>query len=107
MNAQILEEVTQGRFGSKVLLRLIVPRAVKVIAFCLILTLLFWLMLLENYAWLFLSLGAISGLVIFWALRFRGNRFGENQGKEDHKRLPEVRSLAEPEETKRTSPVED
>jgi hypothetical protein len=65
------------------------------------------LMLLENYAWLFLSLGAISGLVIFWVLRFMENRFGVSPGKEVYSNPPAVRNLTESEEIKPISRVED
>jgi hypothetical protein len=45
--------------------------------------------------------------MIFLALRFFENRFGESQEKEDHNRSPEVRNLAESEEIKQANAVED
>jgi len=107
MNVQILDEIIQGRFGSKALFRLIVSRIIKTVALCLILTSLLWLLLLEDYALLFLSLGAISGLVIFWTLRFMENGLRGNQEKEDHNKSPEVVDLAEPKKTNQISTVKD
>jgi hypothetical protein len=79
MNVQILDEIIQGRFGSKALFRLIVSRIIKTVALCLIFTLLLWLLLLEDYVLLFLSLGVISGLMIFWMWRFMENGLRGNQ----------------------------
>jgi hypothetical protein len=107
MNVQILDEITQGRFGSKALFRLIVSRIIKTVALCLIFTSLLWLLLLEDYALLFLSLGVISGLVIFWMWRFMENRFGGSRETEIPYRLPDVEELSEPKEAKQIRTVEN
>lgn len=106
MKTEILEELAKGRWGSK-LSRLILIRVVKFITVCLILILLFWLILLEDYSSLFFFLGAISGFLIFMALRFLENRFEETQNKEGFGKSQEVRKLAESEKTKRRSAIRD
>lgn len=106
MRAEILEDLAQGHLGSK-LRRLIFIRVVKFIAVCLILILLFWLVLTEDYSSLFFLLGGLAGFLSFLALRFLENRFGKNQKKEDSHSSPEVRKLAELKETKLKSSVKD
>jgi hypothetical protein len=101
MNAQILDEISQENFGSKALLRLIVLRIIKTVVLCLAFTSLFGLMLLEDYTWLFLSLVAISGLVIFWALRFVKNSLGGNKEAED----PYDTEAPEADEPEKTSQI--
>jgi hypothetical protein len=107
MKTEILEELAKGHLRSKVLLRLILVRIAKVIVICLILVLLSWLILLKNLAWSSFLLGAILGFLMFMALRFFENRFGESRNNEAHTGLPELKNLSDFEETKPTSAVKD
>ncbi len=107
MKKEILEELAKGHLGSGLLLRLVFKRGGKVVALYSILALLFYLLLLENYAWLFLLLGTVSGSVIFLTWRFFEKCFEENHHKKVYIESLEDRKLAEPEEIKRIGAVED
>jgi len=107
MKKEILEGLVKGRLGSGLLLRLVFIRGGKVVILYSILALLFYLLLLENYAWLFLLLGTVSGFVIFLTWRFFEKRFEESPNKKVYIESLEDRKPAEPEETKRISAVKD
>jgi hypothetical protein len=107
VKTQMTEELSRNPVGPKGVLRLMLFRAVKIIAACLVLTLLFSLVLLQNYAWLFLFLGAIFGLVIFLSLRFLENRFGDHQSREVSRKSPEVTSVVESEHSTPIGVVKD
>jgi membrane protein implicated in regulation of membrane protease activity len=107
MKKEILEELAKGHLGSGLLLRLVFIRGGKVVILYSILALLCYLLLLENYAWLFLLLGTVSGFVIFLTWRFFEKRFEENHREKVYIETLEDRKLAEPKETKRISAVED
>lgn len=102
-----MEEFTKGRLEPQALVHLVLTRTIKVIAVCLILTLICCLMLLKNYAWLFLSIGAVFGFAIFLFLRYMENRFGASEGKEIYSNPPAVRNLTEPKEINPIRKVED
>lgn len=106
MKTEILEELAKGNWSSKPR-RLILNRVIKFVIVCLILTLLFWLVLLEDYSTLFFLLGGVSGFLIFMSLRFLENRFGKEKLKEDSDDSPEVRKLASIEKTKQRNVVGD
>ncbi|MGB8657570.1 MAG: hypothetical protein WCE90_07260 [Candidatus Zixiibacteriota bacterium] len=106
MKTQMTEELSRNPVGPKGVLRLMLFRAAKIMAACLVLTLLFSLVLLQNYAWLFLFLGAIFGLAIFLSLRFLENRFGDDQKSESSGKSSEMTSLAQSEHTPPIGAVE-
>jgi len=106
MRAEILEDMAEGHLSSK-LRRLIFIRVVKFIVVCLILILLFWLILAEDYSSLFFLIGGVAGFLSFLALRFLENRFMKNQNKEDSQSSPEIRKLAELKEIKPKSSVKE
>lgn len=68
MKAQILEKLVQGHAGLGQITRLVFIRAIRVLVFSLISTLIVWLFWLENYAWGAFLLGAALGLLTFLAL---------------------------------------
>lgn len=68
MKAQILERLVQGHVGLGQIIRLLLIRVFRVLAFSLISTLIVWLFWLENYAWGAFLLGAALGLLAFLAL---------------------------------------
>jgi len=87
MKREILEDLATGHGGSK-LRRLIFYRIIKFITVCVILILLFWLVLVEDYTSLFFLLGGISGFLVFWVSRLLQN----NLRKEKLKESPEAKS---------------
>jgi hypothetical protein len=87
MKTEILNDLAKGSWDAK-LRHLVFIRVIKFITVCLILNLLFLLVLLEDYTSLFFLLGAVSGFLIFMALRFLENRFS----REHFKKEPEVNS---------------
>jgi len=106
MKADILEQLANGNWGSKARY-LVLNRVIKFIAVCLILILLFWLVLVEDYTSLFFVLGAVSGFFVFLTSRFLQNNFGNERPKKGPPDSPEVRKLASSEETRGRSAVGD
>ncbi len=96
MKPKTLEELTQGRMGSKAVVHLVIARTAQIIAFCLALVLVSWLVLLENYTWLSLLIGAISGSIIYAALRFFGNRLDSFPDRPNVEQSVGVSELVEP-----------
>lgn len=106
MKPEILEELSKGNWGSGPR-RLVLDRVVKFIAVCLILILLFWLILIEDYTSLFFLLGAMSGFLVFMISRFLQNNFGKERPKQGPADSPEVRKRASSAEARRKSAVGD
>jgi hypothetical protein len=106
MRTEILEELAQGNWGFKIR-RLVFTRMAKFVTACLILTLLFWLVLLEDYTTLFFLLGAISGFLIFMVMRFLENHFGGGRNKEAFGNSLEVKKLTQLDKTKPKSAIEN
>jgi hypothetical protein len=106
MKTETLEQLAKGNWGSKVRY-LVLNRVIKFIAVCLVLILVFWLILVEDYTTLFFLLGGALGFSIFVTLRFLESRFGKGGLKEDYGDSPEVRKVTPREETKRKSAVGD
>lgn len=106
MKTETLEQLAKGNWGSG-LRHLVLNRVIKFITVCLVMILVFWLILVEDYTSLFFLLGGVFGFLIFVVRRFLENRFGKERFKEDSDNSPEVRKVTPPEETKRKSAVGD
>ena len=102
MKAQILEKLVQGRAGLGQITRLVFIRAIRVLAFSLISTLIVWLFWLEDYAWGAFLLGAALGLLAFLALNSLKKRLNlqnlDASGREG--------DLTDPEDIRPDAPVE-
>ncbi len=61
MDYQVLQILNKKRFSSREVLSLVIFRVLKIVLFCLSLTLLFWFFLIRNYLLFTLFLGAILG----------------------------------------------
>lgn len=106
MKTETLEQLAKGNWGSG-LRQLVLNRVIKFITVCLVMILVFWLILIEDYTTLFFLLGGVLGFSIFITLRFLENRFGKGRLKGDSDDSPEVRKVTPLEETKRKSAVGD
>ena len=106
MKADILEQLANGNWGSKARY-LVLNRVISFIAVCLILILLFWLVLIEDYTSLFFLLGAVSGFFVFLTSRFLQNNFANKKTKENLPDSKEVTKLASLERSKGRSAVGD
>jgi len=76
MKAQILDKLVEGHQGLGQVIRLVFVRVAAVVAFGLVLTLIFWLFWLENYAWGAFLVGAALGLSVFLLLNSLKKRLG-------------------------------
>ena len=103
----MLEESTKEHSESKLLLYLVFTRMIKVIAVCLILTLIFWLLWLQEYVGGFFLLGASLGFLVFWVLSLLKHHLGYQQDKESSGVTEEVEKLADPKKIRSKTPVED
>ena len=98
MKREILEDLATGHGGSQ-LRRFIFYRVIKFITVCLILILLFWLVLTEDYTSLFFILGGISGFLVFLASRLlqnnsRKEKLTESSGaKSEPMKLPDLKQV--------------
>ncbi len=106
MKADILEQLANGNWGSKARY-LVLNRVIRFIAVCLILILLFWLVLIEDYTSLFFLLGAVSGFFVFLTSRFLQNNFANKRTKEGPPESKEITKLTSLEDTRRKSVVGD
>jgi hypothetical protein len=102
VKAQILEKLVQGHAGVRQIIRLVFIRVFTVMAFSLILTLIFWFFWLENYAWGAFLLGAALGLSAFLILNSLRKRLNlRNPVASDKERNP-----TDPEDIRPDAPVE-
>jgi hypothetical protein len=102
MKAQILDKLVDGRAGLGQVIRLVFIRVVAVMAFGLVLTLIFWFFWLEDYAWGAFLLGAGLGLLAFLALNSLRKRFNLQNPVGSDKEI----HLADPEDIRSDAPVE-
>jgi hypothetical protein len=102
VKAQILEKLVRGHAGVGQIIRLVLIRVFRVLAFSLISTLIVWLFWLENYTWGAFLLGAALGLLAFLALNSLRKRLNlRNPVASDKERC-----LTDPEDIRPDAPVE-
>ncbi|MCK4225172.1 MAG: hypothetical protein KAX39_08315 [candidate division Zixibacteria bacterium] len=107
MKDQILEKLIKERLGFDLFIRLVFTRMIKVMAVCLILTLIAWLLWLENYVWGSFLAGAVLGLLVFLILNFLKRHLGYQKAKESPGATNEAGNLTDPEEIRPKASVED
>jgi hypothetical protein len=106
MKTQILEKLVNGRGGVGQIIRLVFIRVFTVMAFSLVLTLIFWFFWLENYAWGAFLLGAALGLSAFLILNSLKKRWNL-LGREERSGVSEKEvNLTDPEHIKPEATVE-
>lgn len=106
MKAQILEKLLDGHAGVGPIIRLVFVRVLTVMTFGLILTLIFWLFWLENYAWGAFLLGAALGLSVFLMLNPLKRRLNLPKPHESSGASGEAGDLTDPRHIKPEAPVE-
>jgi|GEM_PF-1088591 len=106
MKAQILDKLVDGRQGLGQVIRLVFIRVVTVMAFGLILTLIFWLFWLENYAWGAFLLGAGLGLSTFLAVNSLKKRLNPPKPQESSGASDKAGDIANSGRIKSEAPVE-
>ncbi len=105
--APMSKEFTKEYSESKVLLRLVVTRAIKVIGACLIFGLVFWFLWLGEYAFGSFLMGAALGLLAFLISSFLRHRLTYRQVEQNLTQREGPQSLTNPEEIRPKAPVED
>lgn len=106
MKAQILEKLAQGRAGLGQITRLVFIRVFTVMAFSLVLTLIFWFFWLENYAWGAFLLGAALGFSVFLVLNSLKKRVGLPKQEGSPDASDTEADLTDPERIRSGAPVE-
>jgi hypothetical protein len=92
---------------SKLLLRLVLTRTVKVIGICLALTLIVWFTWLGKYTLGSFLAGAALAFLVFWVLSFLKHYLGYPQEKEGSGITEEIGKLTDPEEIRPKATVDD
>jgi hypothetical protein len=103
------KSATSGKesLESKLLLRLVLARTVKVIGICLTLTLIVWFTWLGKYTPGSFLAGAALGFLVFRGLSFLKHYWGATEEKEGSGLTEEIGKLTGPEETIPKATVED
>ena len=81
MDSRILEDLNKKRFNSPDVLRLIIFRVLRIVFFCLSLSLLLWFFLIQNYLLFTLLLGIVLGITAETLVNSRKN-FSNNSPSE-------------------------
>jgi hypothetical protein len=106
VKTQILEKLAQGRAGLGQITRLVFIRVFTVMAFSLVLTLIFWFFWLEYYAWGAFLVGAALGLSVFLVLNSLKKRLGLPKQDGSPGALDTEGNLTDPEDVRPDAPVE-
>ncbi|GAF96132.1 unnamed protein product [marine sediment metagenome] len=107
MKGRMLEESTKRHLESKRFLHLVFTRVIKVIAVCLALTLIVWLLWIGKFTFGSFLAGAAIGFLVFLILSFLKRHLGYQKAKESSDVTEEVGKLTDPEEIRPKAPVED
>ncbi len=107
MKAQLLDKLVDGNPQYGLFLHLIFIRAVRVIAFSLVLTLIVYLLWHGKFTLGAFLGGAASGFLVFSTLGYLKRRLSNRELKEGSCRSDDPGNLADPEEVRPTTPVKD
>ena len=83
MKGQMLEESTKRHLESKLQLRLVFIRTAKVVAVCLVLTLIVWLLWIGKFTLGSFLAGGSAGFLVFLILSFLKRHLGYQKAKEN------------------------
>ena len=106
MKAQILDRLVDGGVGAGPIIRVVFLRVFTVMAFGLVLTLIFWLFWLEDYAWGAFLVGAALGLSVFLALNSLKKRLSLPKQNESADTSDAEGELTDPRRVKSEASVE-
>jgi hypothetical protein len=107
IEARKSEESARQNLESKLLLRLVFTRTVKVMAICLTLTLIIWLLWLGKYTLGSFLAGAALGFLVFWVISFLKHRLEDQENKAGLSAAGQMGKLAGSEEMVSKAKVED
>lgn len=107
MKGRVLEESIKRHLESKRFLHLVFTRVIKVIAVCLVLTLIFWLLWIGKFTFGSFLAGAAAGFLVFLILCFLKRYLGNQKATESLGMTEEAGKLTDSEEIRPKAPVED
>ncbi len=107
MKYQKSGQPTGEHLESRLLLRLVLTRTVKVVAICLALTLISWFIWLGKYTLGSFLAGAAFGFLVLWVLSFLKRYLRYQPNKEGLNAAEEIGKLTDPEEIIPKAPVGD
>ena len=105
--SQMLEESTKRHLESKRFLHLVFTRVIKVIAVCLALTLIVWLLWIGKFTFGSFLAGAAVGFLVFLILCFLKRYIGNQKATESLGMTEEAGKLTDPDEIRLKASVED
>jgi Ca2+/Na+ antiporter len=107
VKTEILDRLLSGDLGLGFFIRLVFARAVKVIAVCLILTLIVWLIYMGKFTLAAFLAGSAFGLFVFFVLRQLKDNREEKQPKTTAAVNEDVDELNDTEKFQQKTSVED
>lgn len=107
MKAQILEKLIEEHLEFGSFLRLVFTRVTKVMAVCLVLTLIVWLVWLGKYPFGSFLAGAAFGFLVFLSLCFLKRYLGNQKPTESSDGEKELGKLADPDGVRPKAPIRD
>lgn len=107
MKPQILEKLAEGNLGFKQFIRLIFIRVIKVTAVCLVISLIFWFIWLDEFTLGSFFAGVASGFFVFLIYRSLKRPSGNQQAIECLGETEEEEKPADPSRIKQKAPVKD
>jgi len=107
VKAQILEKLVKGPLELSPILCLVLIRVIKVIAVCLMLTLVIWLVWLGKYTFGSFLGGAALGFFVFSILRFLKRNLTGPKATEGLSTTDEVSDLTDPDKIKPKASIND
>lgn len=106
MKAQLLEELVEGNLRFNLFLRLIFTRMIKVVALCLALTLIVYLLWTGKFTLGSFLAGAMVGLVVFLTLGHLRRHLSPPETEEGAGETDESGNLTQSQETRPRSSVD-
>jgi hypothetical protein len=104
---EILEGLVKGHLGFSSFIRVVWARVLRVMAVCLILTLIVWLVWLGKFALAAFLTGAAVGLFVFLLGRFLRGYLIDGEAKDDSGATRKINDAADPEKVQPRSQVEN
>ena len=106
MKAQLLEKLVEGNLRFNVFLRLVIIRMIMVVALCLALTFIVYLLWTGKFTLGSFLAGAMVGLVVFLTLGHLRRQLPGRESEEETGQIDESGNLPQSQETRPRSSVE-
>jgi hypothetical protein len=107
MKPQILEKLAEGNLGFKQFIRLVFIRVIKVTAVCLVISLIFWFIWLDEFTLGSFFAGAASGFFVFLIYYSLKRLPGNQQTIESPEGTEKKEKPADPDQIEEKAPVKD